>query len=66
MTQIVIWFEWMGRSADEIPPEYDLPLTDVYAALAYWVFMHIAPKGYTPEENYVAGGSLSDILDASL
>ncbi|MFO8035167.1 MAG: DUF433 domain-containing protein [Anaerolineales bacterium] len=36
VAQIVIWFEWMGRSADEIASEYDLTLADVYAALAYY------------------------------
>ncbi len=33
---IVIWHEWMGRSADEIAAEYGLTLSDVYAALAYY------------------------------
>ena len=33
---IVIWHEWMARSADEIASEYDLTLADVYAALAYY------------------------------
>ena len=33
---IVIWHEWMGRSADEIAAEYGLTLADVYAALAYY------------------------------
>jgi len=33
---IVIWHEWMGRSADEIATEYGLTLADVYAALAYY------------------------------
>src|SRR5688500_13181785 len=33
---IVIWHEWMGRSADEIAAEYDLTLADVYAALTYY------------------------------
>lgn len=36
VAQILIWFEWMGRSADEIASEYDLTLADVYAALAYY------------------------------
>lgn len=36
VAQIVIWFEWMGRSADEIASEYDLALADVHAALAYY------------------------------
>jgi uncharacterized protein (DUF433 family) len=33
---IVIWHEWLGRSADEIAAEYDLTLADVYAALTYY------------------------------
>ncbi len=33
---VVIWHEWMGRSADEIATEYSLTLADVYAALAYY------------------------------
>ena len=32
----VIWHEWMGRSADEIASEYNLSLSDVYAALTYY------------------------------
>lgn len=34
--QIVIWHDRMGRSADEIATEYDLQLSDVYAALAFY------------------------------
>jgi len=34
--QIAIWHDRMGRSADEIATEYDLELSDVYAALAYY------------------------------
>ena len=34
--QIVIWHEWMGRSADDIASEYELTLADVYAALTYY------------------------------
>jgi len=33
---IVIWHEGMGPSADEIASEYDLSLSEVYAALAYY------------------------------
>jgi uncharacterized protein (DUF433 family) len=33
---IVIWHEWMGRRADDIAAEYDLTLSQVYAALAYY------------------------------
>ena len=36
MQNIVIWHEWMGRSADEITTDYNLELADVYAALAYY------------------------------
>ena len=31
----VIWYKRMGLSADEIASEYDLTLSEVYAALAY-------------------------------
>jgi len=33
---IAIWHERLGMSADEIATEYDLTLSDVYAALAYY------------------------------
>ncbi len=33
---IVIWHERMGMDADEIATEYDLSLSDVFAALAYY------------------------------
>jgi uncharacterized protein (DUF433 family) len=33
---VVIWHEWMGLSADEIAAEYNLTLSEVYAALAYY------------------------------
>jgi uncharacterized protein (DUF433 family) len=33
---IVIWHERLGRTCDEIAAEYDLPLSDIYAALAYY------------------------------
>jgi uncharacterized protein (DUF433 family) len=34
--QIAIWFDRMGRSADEIATEYDLELSNVHAAMAYY------------------------------
>ena len=34
--QIVIWHDRMGRSADEIAADYDLDLSDIYAALTYY------------------------------
>ena len=36
VANIVIWHERLGKSADEIATEYDLTLSDVYAALAYY------------------------------
>ena len=33
---VVIWHEWMGLSADEIATTFQLTLTDIYAALAYY------------------------------
>ena len=33
---IVVWHERLGKSADEIATEYDLDLSAVYAALAYY------------------------------
>ena len=36
VANIVIWHERLGKSADEIATEYDLTLSDVYAALAFY------------------------------
>ena len=33
---IVIWYERLGMSADEIASEYDLELSSIHAALAYY------------------------------
>lgn len=33
---IAVWHERMGMSADEIAVEYNLTLSDIYAALAYY------------------------------
>ena len=33
---IVIWHERIGKSADEIATEYNLELSDIHAALAYY------------------------------
>ena len=33
---IAIWHERLAKSADEIATEYELTLSDVYAALAYY------------------------------
>lgn len=33
---IAIWHEWMGRAVDEIATDYELSISDVYAALAYY------------------------------
>jgi uncharacterized protein (DUF433 family) len=32
---IVIWDEWIGKSAEEIAVNYDITLSDIHAALAY-------------------------------
>lgn len=34
--QIAVWHEFMGWSADEIATEYNLSLSDIYAALSYF------------------------------
>ena len=36
VANIVIWHEWMGMDADEIATDYELTLTEIYAALAYY------------------------------
>ena len=33
---IVVWYERMGKTVDEISAEYDLSLAEVHAALAYY------------------------------
>lgn len=33
---VVIWHEWLGISADEIVAQYNLSLSDIYAALTYY------------------------------
>jgi len=33
---IVIWYDRLGTSVDEIAAEYDLTQADIYAALAYY------------------------------
>ena len=33
---VVIWYEWLGLSADEIAADHSLDLADVYSALAYY------------------------------
>ncbi|MCY3710026.1 MAG: DUF433 domain-containing protein [Caldilineaceae bacterium] len=47
---IVNWHERMGKCADEIAAEYDLLLSDVYAALAYY-FDHRAEIDQSMEES---------------
>lgn len=47
---IAIWHEYMGKSVDEIAIEYDLTLSDVYAALAYY-FDHRAEIDHDIEES---------------
>lgn len=33
---VVVWHEWLGRSAEEIAHGHNLPLAGIYAALAYY------------------------------
>ncbi len=33
---IVLWYEYLGMSPDEIAAQYELTLTQVFAALAYF------------------------------
>lgn len=33
---IVMWVEYLGQSPDEISSTYDIPLADIFAALAYY------------------------------
>lgn len=33
---VVMWYEYLGMSADEISINYDLNLADIFAALAYY------------------------------
>ncbi|MCY4080502.1 MAG: DUF433 domain-containing protein [Caldilineaceae bacterium] len=47
---IVIWHERMGKCVDEIAAEYELSLSDVYAALAYY-FDHRAEIDQSMEES---------------
>lgn len=57
VAQIVIWHEWMGKSADEIATEYDLTLSEVYAALAYY-YTHQTEV----DESIRAGQTLADTI----
>jgi uncharacterized protein (DUF433 family) len=51
---IVIWHEWLERSADEIAAEYNLTLADVYAALAYYYdHQHEIDKSIKEREAFV-------------
>ena len=36
VANVVVWYERMGKSPDEIADEHDLWLAEVYAALAYY------------------------------
>ncbi|MCE9530677.1 MAG: DUF433 domain-containing protein [Planctomycetes bacterium] len=44
----------MGKSADEISAEYDLPLADIYAALAYYFYHRIEIDSSIEEGNAFA------------
>ncbi len=51
VANIVIWHERLGRSADEIATEYDLTLSDVYAALVYYFDNRAAIDGSIAKSN---------------
>ncbi len=53
----MIWHERMGKCADEIAAEYDLPLADIHAALAYY-FDHRAEIDRSMEEDEAAVAAL--------
>ena len=36
VANIVVWYERMGKTPDEIADEHDLSLADIHAALAYY------------------------------
>ncbi|MEK6259133.1 MAG: DUF433 domain-containing protein [Planctomycetota bacterium] len=57
---IAIWHERMGWSPDEIAAEYDLPLADVYAAMAYY-FEHRTEI----DQSIGAGDALADAMRQS-
>ncbi len=46
---VAIWHERLGKSADEIATEYNLTLSDVYAALTYY-FDHRSEIDHAIEE----------------
>jgi uncharacterized protein (DUF433 family) len=33
---VALWYEWLGRSIEEIATEHDLTLAEIHAALAYY------------------------------
>ncbi|MEM9888481.1 MAG: DUF433 domain-containing protein [Bacteroidota bacterium] len=49
---IVNWFELMRMSADEIAHEYDLELSDIYLALAYYHAKRAELEKEWKEEDY--------------
>lgn len=57
MQNIVVWHEQMGYSVDEIATLYDLTLSQVYAALAYY-FDHKEEI----DQSIVQGDAFADAL----
>jgi len=49
---IVIWYDRLGKSVDEIATEYDLDQADIHAALAYY-FDHRIEIDKTIEESEI-------------
>jgi uncharacterized protein (DUF433 family) len=55
--QIVVWHEQMGYSVDEIATQYDLTLSEIYSALAYY-YDHQAEIDRALEESEVFAEAL--------
>jgi uncharacterized protein (DUF433 family) len=52
---IAVWHERLGHSVDEIATSYNLELSDVYAALAYyWSHRQTIDQSIQDDEEFVA------------
>jgi uncharacterized protein (DUF433 family) len=51
---VMMWYEYLGMSADEIAATYELELADIFAALAYYhANIGTLQKAWQEEENLV-------------
>lgn len=62
---IAIWHERLGKSADEIATEYNLTLSDVYAALTYY-FDHRPEIDHAIEEGRAFAEALRQHIPSKL